>query len=158
MKMIPLSQGEHAVVDNDVYEYLIQWSWCADFMGNSFYAARGEGRWPHRKLVLMHRVIADAPTGMDVDHINGNGLDNRRENLRVCTHAENQRNRRKNKDNTSGFKGVFWHKNRKRYQAQIKICGKKIHLGYFLDPAEAAHAYDEAAKKYFGEFARLNFE
>jgi len=105
----------------------------------------------------MHRVILDAPMNMLVDHINGNGLDNRRENLRICTNTENLRNRGKDRDNTSGYKGVVIKKGEKKFRAQIRVNQKTIHLGSFSTPEEAARAYDDAAREYFGEFAWTNF-
>ena len=102
----------------------------------------------------MHRFIMDAPKGMQVDHINGNGLDNRKCNLRICTKSDNAKNRRLNKNSKSGFKGVSPRKSKKSpWVAQIS--GRLI--GYYDDPEEAAKAYDEEAKKEYGEFARLNF-
>ena len=94
---------------------------------------------------------------MHVDHINGNPLDNRKSNLRICTNAENQRNRGVNKNNTSGYKGVCWAKQNKKWKARIKHNGKLIHLGYYKDKEEAARAYDKKAKELHGEYAYLNF-
>lgn len=105
----------------------------------------------------LHRVIMNAPPGVQVDHINGDTLDNRRCNLRLCTHKENGHNR-KLQGGTSKFKGVTWHKRDRKWQAGIRHNGKQIHLGYFNDDVEAARAYDRAARKYFGEFARVNFQ
>lgn len=158
MKQIPLTQGKFALVDDDMYDYLNQWSWFANRLGNTFYATRNEGKRPFRRKVFMHRVIMDTPKGMDTDHIDGNGLRNLRENLRNCTHAENARNRKKPKGSFSGFKGVSWHKDAQKYHARIIVDGKAKHLGVFGDPEEAARAYDKAAKEYFGEFANLNFQ
>ena len=91
---------------------------------------------------------------MVVDHINGNGLDNRRSNLRVCTRSENGMNRGKNKNNKSGYKGVAWHEKAKLWRATLGLKGKIIHLGDFADKSEAYRAYVEACKKYHKEFAR----
>jgi hypothetical protein len=145
-----------ALVDDDMYDYLMQWKWTVHNGRNTLYAVR-KGKRPLQKKVWMHREITNAPAGMQVDHINGDGLCNLRENLRVCTVAENLRNRRKPVNNTSGYKGARLHKETNRYQACIEINGKAIHLGYYTDPVDAARAYDEAARKYFGEFAKLNF-
>ena len=95
--------------------------------------------------------------GKEIDHRNGITLDNRRHNLRHCTHVENLRNSQKRIDNTSGYKGVSWHKKRTIWQVGIKNSHKRIHLGYFTCLIRAAKTYDEAAKEYHGEFARLNF-
>ena len=111
-----------------------------------------------RKVKLyIHRLIMDAPKGMDVDHINGNPLDNRKSNLRICTHAENQRNKGAYKNNTSGYKGVSWYKRDKKWIAGIKHNNKGIYIGLFEDKEEAARAYDKKAKELHGEFAYLNF-
>jgi len=104
----------------------------------------------------MHRLILNAPDGMQVDHVNEIGLDNRKSNLRICNQSENQRNRSKQKNNTSGFKGVHWHVVDKRWMATIKVDKKKIHLGSFRNPIDAAKVYNSAAIKYHGEFANLN--
>ncbi len=105
----------------------------------------------------MHRVIKGAKAGQSVDHVNGNGLDNRRSNLRLCAHAENLRNRKIHKNNKSGFKGVRKRKESSLWRAEIRSNHKFYFLGNFHSAEEAAHAYDAAALKLHGEFARLNF-
>jgi len=94
---------------------------------------------------------------MHVDHINGNPLDNRKSNLRICTHAENSNNTGPRKNNTSGYKGVYWAKRNKRWLAQITHNGKQVYIGHYKDKEEAARAYDAKAKEFQGEFAYLNF-
>jgi hypothetical protein len=106
--------------------------------------------------VYMHRMISGFPKGMDVDHRDGNGLDNRRSNLRVCTHAKNIANQKLSRANTSGYKGVSWDKKRGAWEAHIKYDQKKRFLGYFDDKADAARAYNAKAAEVFGEHARLN--
>lgn len=150
MKQIELTRGKVALVDDDVFDYMSQWTWCTVKSGNKFYAFSGGG-------ILMHRIITEAPDDMFVDHINGNGLDNRRKNLRICTPAENTANRKKNKNNTSGFKGVYWRSKKRLFEASIRKDKKYHYLGYFELAIDAALAYDAAAKKLFGEFALLNF-
>jgi hypothetical protein len=120
----------------------------------NFYAVRLDGN----KIVKMHREIMNAPAGVFVDHRYGDGLDNRKVNLRIATRAQNQYNRRKtSKKTTSKYKGVHLDRNRNKYRAIIGCSGKRIFLGYFDNETDAAKAYDEAAKKYHGEFAKLNF-
>lgn len=104
----------------------------------------------------MHRIIADTPCELICDHVNHDGLDNRKQNLRNCTTLQNSRNQRSRKYTTSKYKGVCFNKNRKKWNVKIQIDGSSKHLGYFTDEIDAARAYDEAAKKYYGEFACLN--
>jgi hypothetical protein len=155
-KRIPLTQGLFATVDDEDFVYLMQWRWYANKYGNTFYAVRTT-KLPFRKTILMHRVIMNTPNGMDVDHINGDGLHNVRANLRNCTTTQNLQNTRKRSDNTSGYRGVHWYKARGKWQAYIHVNGERIHLGYFSTAEQAAHAHDEAAKQHHGEFANLNF-
>jgi hypothetical protein len=106
----------------------------------------------------MHREIMNAPDDLHVDHINGNGLDNRESNLRLATSAQNTWNRDKNKNNTTGFKGVTCDKGRGKFRAQIRVNGKHVHLGWFDDPRKAAVAYDSGVRKYHGTFGCTNFK
>ena len=156
-KQIPLSQGKFAIVDDDVYEWASKYKWCAMRGNSTFYALRGVGKRPNHKKVYLHRDIMDAQIGVQVDHINGDGLDNRRENLRLASNMENQRNRRLNANNTSGFKGVYWQVDKGKWRARIEVDGNAIHLGYFDSKEDAALAYDASAIKNFGEFAKTNF-
>ncbi len=110
-----------------------------------------------RKKIRLHRLLLNPPAEVLIDHKNGIKLDNRRENLRLCTRAENAYNAKVDKKTASGFKGVPWDKEHKRYRPQIMVNGRNIKLGSYKDPVDAAKAYDEAAVKYFGPFARLNF-
>jgi hypothetical protein len=152
MKNISLTQGKFAMVDDEDYEYLNRHKWYFE----KGYAARKEGV-IRGKITYMHRVIMQTPDGMDTDHINGNKLDNRRENLRVCTHAQNTRNRNYQINNTSGYKGVSFDKSRNKWHVAIKVNGLHINKGRYDTVEEAARAYDEAARYYFGEYAGLNF-
>ncbi len=106
--------------------------------------------------VRLHRFIMNAPINLQVDHINLDKSDNRKSNLRLATHKENKRNVGLQSNNTSGLKGVRYYKPRNKYVARIKVDGKDIHLGYFASVIEAAQAYNRAALRFFGEFARLN--
>ncbi len=106
----------------------------------------------------MHRLITRAPKGKVVDHENGDGLDNRRANLRVCDHRQNRRNhQRPRKGGASRFHGVGWWKRDQKWRAKISVDGRTIHLGYFADEEDAARAYDQAAREHFGEYASTNF-
>ena len=105
----------------------------------------------------MHRLVMDTPPDLVCDHINHDGLDNRKQNLRNCTTRQNSFNRPSNRGSFSKFKGVSYRKNEKNYTACISINGKPVRLGVFKDEESAAWAYDEAAKKYQGQFAFLNF-
>ena len=107
------------------------------------------------KVVHMHREIVSPPDGFVIDHANGNGIDNRRENIRICTISQNVQNSSRRSDNSSGFKGVGWHKN-KKWRVQIMVNGRVTHVGMFSDIVDAAKAYNDAAVKCFGEFAKLN--
>lgn len=149
MKEITLTQGKVALVDDDDYERISKYNWS---FSNGY--ARRNQYVPIQKTILLHRFIMGEPIGYEVDHINGDGLDNRKENLRVCTHKENTRNRKIQKNNTSGFTGVVWDKPRNKWRAHIKYLGKLIFIGHFIDKNEASTAYEKRAKELFGDFLR----
>ncbi len=156
MKEIELIHGHKTLIDDEDFEYLSQWNWTMFSVGDSHYACR----YSKRKKILMHRVIMEADMGQEVDHRNGSGLDNQRINLRLCTHAENMRNRKLNKNSTSGYKGVIPYRCRgilkDAWEVKIKCEGTDIGLGVFHDPLEAAYVYDQAAIQLHGDFASLN--
>lgn len=152
-KRISLSRNMCTLVDAGDYRELSKYGWYALRSDISFYAARKVGK----TTILMHREILKLTKGEYTDHINGNTLDNRKCNIRKCTNAENARNQKRRRDNTSGYKGVSYFKRDNNYRARIKVNYKQIHLGYFNNKTDAAKAYDVAAKKYHGEFAKLNF-
>jgi hypothetical protein len=163
MKKIKLTQDKWALVDDEDYDRLNEHKWYADKDGNDkFYVKRNGNK---QKKIRMHREITNAPKGKVVDHINGNPLDNRKENLRVCSQQENCMNRRHRTDNKSGYKGVRYMKKTKGminelskpWMAQIKFNQKVIYLGMYKTKEEAARAYDQKAVELFGEFAQLNF-
>lgn len=153
MKYIKLTQGKKAMVDDEDYEELSQYRWLAGKNWNTFYASRiiklENGKYVR---LHMHRFIMNTPKGMQTDHIDHNGLNNCKENLRICTCSENAMNQSKPKNNTSGYKGVSWHKKNKKWRSKICIKGKNIYLGYFLIKQDAYKAYCEASKKYHGEY------
>jgi hypothetical protein len=160
MKKIPLTQGKFTLVDDEDYEELSKYKWFAMKKvlrkGLVFYAARNapaNSVSHERGLLWMHRVIMNTPDGFDTDHINGDRLDNRRENLRICTHIENMQNQGKRENNTSGYKGVTFHKREKKWRAQVQMQGKRKTVGSYTSKEEAYLAYCEAAKKYHGDFA-----
>lgn len=155
-KRIPLTQGKVAIVDNADFERLSQWKWHAREAPRTWYAVRSPWKQGKGTTIYMHRVIMNALPGQTTDHRNLDGLDNRHINLRLCTNSQNVANSRKRANCTSQFKGVSWHKATRKWRAQIKVNGRKKHLGGFADEHEAARVYNVAARKYFGEFARLN--
>ncbi len=157
MKTIPLTQGKVAIVDDADYDLVSQFKWCAHLRsdGNCWYAVRGTTISPRkRRLVGMHRFILGLPKGI-VDHINRDGLDNRRSNLRVGTMSQNLMNQRKICTSNSPYKGIHFDKWSGRWQARIQMSRKKYTLGRFDTPEEARDAYRSAAKELFGERARF---
>ncbi|MBM0275132.1 AP2 domain-containing protein [Micromonospora tarensis] len=150
---IPLTQGHVALVDDEDAELVLPFTWRAESRGEVLYAVRTV---PAGSPVsrYMHKLL----TGYDrTDHANGNGLDNRRANLRRATHAQNASNMVAHRDSASRFKGVTWHAQRRRWTARIASAGRYLYLGLFDDDEAAARAYDERARELFGEFAAVNF-
>jgi hypothetical protein len=160
-RRIYLGEGEWTIVEPKDYYWLSNFNWT--FEGGKkekcYYAVRNtKTETGQTKTIRMHRDIMNAPSGLLVDHRNRNPLDNRRANLRLATHSQNMQNREKiGKKTTSRFKGVSFDKKKNLWRADICYRGKIIFLGYFENEIDAARAYDAAAKKYHGEFARLNF-
>lgn len=157
MKEIVLTKGKFTLVDEEDYDELTSMGkWYAQRNnGNKYYAAKRCKI--NKNLLLMHRIILRvSDKKLDVDHINGNSLDNRKCNLRTCNRSQNNMNMEKTRG-ISKYKGVSWNKKSKKWEAYIQIFGKHKYLGSFDNEIKAARTYDNAAKEYFKEFARLNF-
>lgn len=152
-KEIPVKNG-HTIVDDCDAGILFEHAWRKNSDGYIIRTCPRDGG--PRKISLLHREIISAKQGESVDHINGVTWDNRRQNLRICTHQENVRNQRTNSKNTSGYKGVFWHAKAGKWCVHIRKNGKGKHVGLFEKAHDAARAYNVAAQVEYGEFARLN--
>jgi len=161
MKEIQLTQGKVALVDDTDYEWLSKYKWYANKNYNTWYAVRNV-RLPNGKRykVLMHRVILglEPDDNRQSDHKNHNGLANWRDNLRICTGTQNQRNQSPQKNCSSKYKGVSWDKSRCKWRTIINVNGHNVHLGLFVSEIEAAKTYDTAARKHYKEFALTNFK
>lgn len=155
MKTILLTQGKTTIVDDEDYEWLSSWKW--HFGGRGYAVRFAKGADGKQHIIFMHREINKTPHGFYTDHINLDRLDNRKNNLRICSPLVSACNRGKQCNNTSGYIGVIWNPVSHCWRAKIQTNKKWKSLGQYSDPIEAAHAYDEAAKKYHGEFARTNF-
>jgi len=151
-RLIHLSQGQSAVVDDADFDWLSRRKWTAQKTDYGFYAMRRD----KGRLVLMHRLICNTPDGLVTDHIDGNRLNNQRHNLRIATQQQNLMNRRGKRGGTSTYKGVWLDRNQsglKRWRAGIRLNGKIKYLGRFYSEADAGLAYEKAETEYFGEFA-----
>jgi hypothetical protein len=154
MKKIKLTQGKITLVDDEDFELLSKHRWCATKIGNNFYAVRCAR---NNERVYMHHIITGKPLpGFLIDHINHDGLDNQKRNLRLCSKTQNGMNIKPKVNKLKGITKINEHR-RKPWRAQIVVNKKHINLGNFGNEIDAAFAYDAAAKKYFGEFAALNF-
>lgn len=147
---LQIASGKEVLISEADFGLVSQFLWHVGAKG--YVMARLNG-----KKIYLHRLIMNTPNDMDTDHINRNKLDNRRENLRIATRSENNMNKKMQTNNTSGYKGVGWNKQNQNWRAKIKVGDKHLNLGSFQDKILAAKAYDDAAKKYFGKYARTNF-
>ena len=150
MKLIPLINGGDVMVDDEDYEAMCCWKWRRHMHG---YAERSSSA---NRPRLMHRLLMGNPDGMQIDHRNGNRLDNRRANLRLASHSENLHNRGRSTNNTSGFKGVSWDVDREMWRATILVAGRWRQIGRFATKEDAARAYDAESVLMLGEFAVTN--
>jgi hypothetical protein len=158
LREIHLGQGFVALVDDEDYERVSHLSWYAQVTPSTAYAVHNK-RIPNQgwKKLRLHRLIMGAPDDAEVDHIDGNGLNNQRYNLRIVTRADNMKNKNIYKNNSSGYKGVTWDTSRNKWRAQVGFNGKSVTIGRFGNLEDAAQAYDDKATQLFGEFANLNF-
>lgn len=157
-RTISLTQGKVAIIDAADFERINQWKWHAVFKKHrdTWCAARTVRNGKKCRTVLMHRVILVAPDGMDVDHRDGDGLNNRRSNIRVATKQQNNFNKAIQRNSSSGRKGVSWNASCSKWHAYISVNRRKIYLGLFIDKEDAAKAYEDAAKAFAGEFTRTH--
>ncbi len=156
--LIPLTQGKFAIIDDEDFELVKGYKWSASKASHTFYAITGIYKPDGTKTTIaMHRLLLDLKKGESCDHINHDGLDNRRCNIRKVSNQQNGMNRLKNKGCSCMFKGVCYYKQTKKWKAQIMIDGNPTHLGYFNTSLEGAFAYDKKAKELFGDYAYLNF-
>ena len=157
MESVVMKINEYDVlIDNDDYEKVNSIKWHVYITKGLIYFRTWSYIGRKQTLLFLHQLVAKTPKGMKTDHANGNTLDNRKCNLRICTAAENTRNQKRRTDNSSGYKGVSWAKRRGKWVAQIIKDGKHHFLGHFSTPEEAHNAYCEASKNYHGEFGRVS--
>lgn len=150
---VPLTQGKFALIDGKDAELVMRYKWHVTSSGYAGHnIALSKSKWLYLK---MHRILTSCPEGFQVDHINGDRLDNRRANLRICRQYQNVYNQRVRKNNTSGYKGVVWHKLHKKWSASIQKDGIKYFLGLFIDKEKAHKAYKNKASELFGEYCRV---
>jgi hypothetical protein len=155
VKEIELTQGYVAIVDDEDYDRLSQFKWRVHLHRYTAYAKRWDYNSSPPKVVYMHREILGCQKGQQADHRDGNGLNNSRSNLRMASHAQNMQNCRRSKKNTTGFKGVYFDRRKKKFHVLIRVNGARNFIGYFDTPEKAHAAYCEAAEKYHQEFARF---
>jgi hypothetical protein len=144
------------LIDDEDWEKVSKYKWHLSKQSQGLLYAQTFIYKNGKKIPLkLHRLIMNCPKNKEIDHIDGNGLNNQKSNLRICTHAENMKNSKKRKDNSSGFKGIHFIKQNKRWQARIQVNRKRMPLGCYKTPELAYQAYCKASKKYHGEFGRI---
>ena len=157
-RKIPLTRNKVTLVDERDFKDLNQFKWSVNLSRKMWYATRRakgpDGMW-NIQVMMHHQIIGKPKKGLEVDHINGNSLDNRRKNLRICTKSENQWNRKINNNSTTRVKGVHQIKKTGKFQARAQVHGKRINLGFFDSKKDAGRAYRVFAVKNFKEFARI---
>jgi hypothetical protein len=159
VKLIPLTRGMFAQVDDEDFERVSAYKWSAHTSSGTVYARRRPrviGQRPKKESIYLHRFILRVTSDAKVDHVNHDGLDCQKSNLRTCTQSQNLGNQRIRSDNTSGAKGVRWHKAAQKWSAEIQIGRSRRWLGLFMTKEQASAAYDTAAVELFGEFAYTN--
>lgn len=153
---VVLTRGKTAIVNSVDADFIGQWNWCAyRCPKGTFYAVRTDHDGAVQRTVRMHRALACAPSSMEVDHVDRDPLNNRRSNIRIATRAQNNRNRGRQRNNTSGYKGVSWYAEHEQWGGRIRVGGRTHFLGLHHDPADAYAAYCEAAARLHGEFANV---
>ena len=156
---ITLTKGHEAIIDAEDVHMVDSGNWYAMIAGNTVYACRRVHSGMHSRVVLLHRVLMEPPDGLVVDHIDGNGLNNRRRasncNIRIATRSQNLMNSGIYKHNSSGFRGVSWDKAKQKWRANIMMDGRSMHLGYFLTPEDASATYERVSKELYGHFRRI---
>ena len=157
MKKIGLPSGDVTLISDEDLERVAEWAWRKKTVrpGVNYVEMANKKSKPG---IPLHRFIMNPPDGLLVDHKDGDGMNNQRENLRICTNADNVRNRKLHSNSTTGYKGVWFYNSHKKYSASIMSHGNKYFLGLYDDPIEAARAYDKKARELHGEFARPNFK
>ena len=161
---IKLTQNKFAFIDDKNFNWLNKHKWYAQKHRKTYYAKRNTIIDQKQKIIYMHRLIIEnklkrkIKSNEETHHINKNGLDNREENLKIVTKSQHRMMKEKRKDCTSCYKGIYYHKQRKKWHARIQLNGKCISLGLFKNELNAAKAYDIAALKYFGQYAKTNLE
>jgi hypothetical protein len=152
MKKIKLTQGKYTTVDDEDFVSLNKYKWYATKKFKTYYAVRSL---KNGSKIQMHRVILNTPENMETDHVDGDGLNNQKNNLRACTHSENQSNKSKYVNNTTGYKGLSWCERNKKWLVRISVNKKRFYLGHFKSKKEASEVYNIACLKKHGKFAKI---